>query len=135
MGILERQIAKAERRAQGLDLGQWIEQVRDLTPKELASDSQKHDRLGFLTESLQDAEAAQGVFERIILGNDLQDVKFLPRGEIAARSVCRIPDDVMDASGRQKGWASGFLIAPQVLLTNHHVFSQAQDTQQSIAQF
>ena len=133
MGVVERQIKKAELRALGVNMSSLVEQTRDAAPKDIASSSQMRDRLAFLEQSLHDVTLARGVFERIIQGNDLLDVNYLPRGEIAARSVARIA--IVDLSGRQHGWATGFLIAPRVLITNHHVFPAVDAARNSYAQF
>lgn len=45
---------------------------------------------------------------------DIEQVNFLARGLRAARSVCRIV-----SAGTS--WGTGFLVAPGVLMTNHHV--------------
>lgn len=133
MGVVDQQIEKAEVRALGVDMSALVEQTRDAVPRDIASSSQKRDRLSFLQQSLYDPKLAQGVYERIIDGNDLLDVNYLPRGEIAARAVARIA--IKDLSGRHRGWATGFLIAPRVLITNHHVFPSADAARNSEAQF
>jgi endonuclease G, mitochondrial len=133
MGVIEQQIARATQRASGFDLVALVRDARDKVPRELATEAQMRDRLSFLEQSLADTELARGVFERIIFGNELQDVNYLPRGEIAARSIARIV--VNDLSGKQRGWATGFMIAPRVLLTNHHVFPSLAAAKNSVAQF
>ncbi|QDT03100.1 Exfoliative toxin B precursor [Rubripirellula lacrimiformis] len=60
-------------------------------------------------------------FERILNGNDLVDVRFLLKGASRIASVGRI-----NFSGR--GFATGFLVGPGVVMTNHHVFGSAAET-------
>lgn len=132
MGVLEDQIRKAKWRARGLDLQQRVEDARDKTPLDLASPEQQASRREFLEETRGDQDA-QSTFERIILGNELQPINYLQHGVVAARPVCRL--QLNDATGRHCGYASGFLIAPNVLLTNNHVFPTAASAQRSIAEF
>lgn len=61
--------------------------------------------------------------ERVVLGDDLMNINYLGLGMKAARSVARI--QVRDAGGGQIGWGSGFLISPDLVLTNHHVLEDA----------
>lgn len=130
VGIVERQIAKAERRAD-VDLLALSQAVRDKTPADLASPGAKDDRHDFLTASLGDPAQADRMFERILDGNELQPVSYLGRGAIAARAVARIA--IRSAVGG--GWGTGFLIAPQVLLTNNHVLPDADTARRSVAEF
>lgn len=124
--------AKAQERAQGLDLRALVEAARDSTPDEIATAAQKADRKNYLQTTLGGAEAQQA-FERIIAGNELQPINYLEIGAKRANAVARIA--IRNPSGTQSGWASGFLISPRLLLTNHHVFGQKQDALQSEVQF
>jgi endonuclease G len=65
--------------------------------------------------------------ERIIGGNDLQDVNYLEVALAVARGVARIK--------LPNGAATGFLVGPGVLLTNNHVFPTPESARRSIAQF
>src|SRR5690606_18825006 len=68
----------------------------------------------------------------IIGRNDLLNVHYLRKGAKAAQSVCRIhiTSDVGPA-----GFGTGFLIAPQILLTNHHVLPTTEWARYSSAEF
>jgi endonuclease G len=57
----------------------------------------------------------------------------LLKGTLASHSVCRI--QLKDAGSNLIGYASGFLIGPGVLMTNHHVFGSPADATNSIADF
>jgi endonuclease G len=59
--------------------------------------------------------------ERIILEENFLSVNFLSKGARLADSICRIE---MKASGRWLPWGTGFLIAPNLVMTNHHVFEE-----------
>ncbi len=57
--------------------------------------------------------------ERIIHNNDLFPIAYLEQGINVARSVCRI--ELCDRVGRVLGHGTGFLVSPNLLLTNNHV--------------
>ncbi|WP_433754056.1 DNA/RNA non-specific endonuclease [Paenibacillus amylolyticus] len=71
--------------------------------------------------------------ERIIGQNDLVPLHFLEKGLIVGKSVCRI--EISDESGRVLGYGTGFLVAPNLLLTNNHVLSNSDMASLSQAQF
>jgi endonuclease G, mitochondrial len=130
--ILE-QIRKAEKKAGAIDIEQVVDDARGQAPITLASAKEKQERHQFLRDSLQDVAQADKYFERILLGNELQDVNYLERGAIAARAVARIA--IRRPNGALAGWGTGFLVAPGVLLTNHHVLPDNSFVQRSEAQF
>jgi endonuclease G len=73
------------------------------------------------------------VLERIQGSNDLLGVNYLERGMNASRSVCRI--QVRDESGRTLGYGTGFLVSPDLLLTNNHVLNRIEFAKRSLADF
>ncbi len=79
-----------------------------------------------------DPALARVRLERILQGNELSDINYLAQGLSSARSVCRI---VLRRQGRLLGYGTGFLVAPGVLMTNHHVLSTVEDVVESVAQF
>jgi endonuclease G len=133
MSVLTQQIAKAERRAAAIDLPSVLASGYDKTPAQMAAPQDIEARRRFLQQSLGDPARSQETFERIIEGNELQPVNYLELGMLAGRSVCRIK--IIDQAGVHRGWGTGFLIAPEVLLTNNHVFPAAATARGSIAQF
>lgn len=132
MSILE-QIEKAKDRLPGETARTLVASVEGKTPGELSTAEDQVARWSFLQDSLLDDERAKRVFERIITGNELQDINYLARGTRAARSVARIA--VRDGSGRLRSWGTGFLIAPGVLITNNHVLTEAAGAARSEAHF
>lgn len=68
-------------------------------------------------------EAAGEVLEAIIGSVDFVGVSYLERGVTAAHAVGRV--NVGDASGRTIEYGTGSMVAPRVLLTNHHVLPDA----------
>lgn len=133
MGVLDEQIDKARRRACGIDLAALSAAAADLPPKDLASPQALAERRRVLTQTFGDTEESQVGFERLIAGNELQPINYLAHGQVAARPVCRLT--LNSEAGQLSGYATGFLIAPGVLLTNHHVFPTAASATRSIAEF
>jgi endonuclease G, mitochondrial len=72
-------------------------------------------------------------FERAINGLDLVDEFYLHRAILAARPVCRII--LRNASGSTRGYATGFMIAPGMLMTNWHVFQGDTSAEFAFAEF
>lgn len=85
-----------------------------------------------LLQQNDDPAIAQVRLERILQGNELTDINYLAQGLSCARSVCRI---VIRRQGRLIGYGTGFLVAPGVLLTNHHVLSSVELVSEAVAQF
>ena len=115
------------------DLDAELKKLKARQPKDLNTAAQIEDRRKFLAEALPTVGEAREFFERILAGNELQPASYLERGAIAARSVCRI--DVRSSPSQTIAWGTGFLIAPQVLITNNHVISAANLATHSRAQF
>jgi endonuclease G len=78
-------------------------------------------------------KAAGEVLEKIIGTVDFVGVSYLERGVTAAHAVGRV--DIGDAGGRVVGYGTGSLIAPHVLLTNHHVLPDAATAATSAIEF
>ncbi len=82
--------------------------------------------------SLAGAKPSTTELERLIGNNDLVDEFYLQRALVAARPVMRII--LRDPAGRERGWATGFMISPRLLLTNWHVFPARDETANAIAE-
>lgn len=81
------------------------------------------------------AEALDGpeTLERIVgLTMDLQPWSFLPRGVRAGATVARIS---ILRNGQEQPHATGFLVSPRLLLTNHHVFPNAETVRLCFLEF
>lgn len=63
------------------------------------------------------------VLERIMGKSDLMSVRYLELGLRIARTVGRI--HVRGADGALRGYGTGFLVSPRLLLTNNHVLTDA----------
>jgi endonuclease G len=81
----------------------------------------------------QPMAAAGEVLEKIIGTVDFVGVSYLERGVTAAHAVGRV--DIGDAGGRTVGYGTGSLVAPHVLLTNHHVLPDAATAATSAIEF
>jgi endonuclease G len=100
-------------------------------PRDLNSPAKLELRRRALTETV--LRPSKSEKERILGDNDLVDLNFFERGLFAAKSVCRVI--LRDEAKRQIGAASGFLVSPALLLTNHHVFPHAGEAALALAQF
>ncbi|MBD0347144.1 MAG: trypsin-like peptidase domain-containing protein, partial [Coleofasciculus sp. Co-bin14] len=74
------------------------------------------------------------VLERIIVGNDLRPVNYLEKGMDMARAIGRIHKRNSQL-GNLLDYATGFLISPHLLLTNHHVFGSPDEARLSEVEF
>jgi endonuclease G, mitochondrial len=70
-------------------------------------------------------------FERIIGESDLTSINYLDRGRRAAAAVCRI----RAAADGGEWYGTAFLVAPRLLMTNHHVLATPDDASQAEAEF
>ncbi|MHC2334149.1 DNA/RNA non-specific endonuclease [Bradyrhizobium sp. USDA 4454] len=86
-----------------------------------------------LLEQTDDPTMVQIGLERIIQGNDLDSINYLAKGTQASHPICRI--QLKDVRANLVGYATGFLIGPGLLMTNHHVFGNPADAVNSIADF
>lgn len=72
--------------------------------------------------------------ERIIGTNDLRDDPVTPEEMLAGQPVGRVVDNI-ETPDRLTGFGTGFMIAPGLLMTNHHVFENAGETRGCGIQF
>lgn len=82
--------------------------------------------------NLEDAKEISTYYEKIHQGADFLPVEFLYDGAAVARSVCRIR---IIRDGRTRGYGTGFLIAPGVIMTNNHVLETKRLAATSVAEF
>lgn len=71
--------------------------------------------------------------ERLIGKNDLMSINYLQLGNRASNAVCRI--HVKNINGGNEGYGTGFLITPNLLITNNHVLAKEEDTVNSLAEY
>ncbi len=94
---------------------------------------QRQERHAALLAQTGNADVARLGLERLLGGNDLVGINYLELGTLCARSVCRV--HLRDGGGATVGFGTGFLVAPGVLLTNHHVISTADEARSALAEF
>lgn len=74
--------------------------------------------------------------EQIVGLNDLRPAYWLEEGAARSRAVCKIDASGVDFSGRTGSWSgTGFLVAPNILCTNHHVLNSKDVASRSRALF
>ncbi|ATC63880.1 endonuclease [Nibricoccus aquaticus] len=115
------------------DLARLRDLRRTQTPEDAETPQRLTQRLLMAREVTATPAEAQGMFERIIKGNDLTGINYLEKGLRAAKSIGRI--HVLDSSGEPLGFGTGFLIAPGILMTNHHVLTSAEVAAASLIEF
>ena len=73
------------------------------------------------------------VLEKVINVNDFLEIRYLDAGTRAARAVGRII--IRDERERNRGYGTGSLVSPRLLLTNHHVLPDAATAKHSVVEF
>lgn len=69
-------------------------------------------------------EALEPRLEQIVGSNNLRPAFWLEEGAARSRSVCKIDASGIDYKGRSGSWSgTGFLVAPGIVCTNHHVLN------------
>lgn len=69
-------------------------------------------------------EALAPRLEQVVNSNDLRPAFWLEEGAARSRSVCKIDASGIDYKGRSGSWSgTGFLVAPGIVCTNHHVLN------------
>jgi endonuclease G len=135
MKLTRQLIDKAAQRAvqTAHDLDHLREKRRAQRPIDLETKDRLAARKRFVAEAAATPAEAAGVFERIIKGNDLMSINYLEKGARVAKSVGRV--HVRDAQGEPLQFGTGFLIAPAMLLTNHHVLPDRETAASSLVEF
>jgi endonuclease G, mitochondrial len=89
----------------------------------------RRERFRFLTA---DGQSATPLEQEALLGtNDLVEANFLDRCELATTCIGRLRFD----TPRGRGFATGFMVAPGLLMTNHHVFPDESIAQGAVVEF
>lgn len=133
MSLIAQRVQKALQRRGSLDLKALRHGAVDRQPAQLASAGDLEQRRRFLLGSSESPAKAALAYERIIHGNELQDVNYLIRGARAARAIGRI--SIREPNGRLTGYGTGFLIGAGVLLTNNHVLQSKLWAERSEVEF
>ncbi len=91
------------------------------------------DRVDMRRQLIEPAEKDPNALERVLGISDLCSINFLTRGFEAATSVARVR--VREPSGAAEWFGTGFMVAPGLLMTNHHVIPNAESAALAIAEF
>lgn len=129
--LIQASIARAK--AARLDPKDLSRRIGEGSRARFTTPDQRQSRYVQILAESGDPGYARRALERIIRGNDLVAINYLTRGIVAARSVCRLR--LRSSSGDTIGFGTGFLVAPGVLLTNHHVLRNATEAANAIAEF
>jgi|GEM_PF-327125 len=74
--------------------------------------------------------------EQVVGSDDLRPAWWLEEGAARSRAVCKIDASGVDYKGRPGSWSgTGFLVAPDILCTNHHVLNSKDVAARSRALF
>ncbi len=71
--------------------------------------------------------------ERVIGQNELLAAAFFSRGYLASRAVGRVV--VKNGLGQTRGYGTGFMISPRLMMTNNHVLRSAGSAATSLIEF
>jgi endonuclease G len=93
----------------------------------------KPERIELRRSLVEPADRDPNGFERVIGASDLCSINFLARGLQAAAAVARLRVRLKSGSGEWYG--TGFLVAPGLLITNHHVLPTADTASLAVAEF
>lgn len=108
--------------------------VQLLANQSLTSILGKENREVLASHPVREAsEEAQRAFEKAIGPSDIQPCWFLTLGAEIRRTVGRI--HIRDVNGRRIGWGTGFLVAPNLLVTNQHVLDSLEIARHSWVEF
>ena len=131
----ERTPVREERTAR-IDAGAILEAD---TPDRVRMRLQRLARMTIETEGIgppvngQQAGPGVDALERILGKNDLMSVRYLELAVRIARTVGRI--QVRAPGGAHRGYGTGFLVAPRLMLTNNHVLDSATTAGASRVEF
>ncbi len=75
----------------------------------------------------------QITLRRLIGKNDLLPISYLHTGLRMSESVCRIVR--RDRAGNEIGYGTGFLVSPEVVMTNNHVLRDIDSAANAVAEF
>ncbi|WP_414660275.1 DNA/RNA non-specific endonuclease [Horticoccus sp. 23ND18S-11] len=133
MNIPNRVVTAISRSAEGISAKTLKRGPLDYAPHLQGTEDPERIARRFTFMSGGGAKPSARELERVMGTNDLVDEFYLERALLAALPVCRI--GIRDATGHERGSATGFMISPRLMITNHHVFGSAKEAEPSIAEF
>ncbi|MBK5292580.1 MAG: DNA/RNA non-specific endonuclease [Acidobacteriia bacterium] len=134
MVIPQAVIDKSEKRAGNVAaLDSLKNSMRTKAPKDLEPKGNLRRRFQHHLSAGGPGRRTEIEFERIINGNELVSINYLEKGAQTAKSVGRV--HVKDSGGELIGFGTGFMIAPGLMMTNHHVLENANQARRSQMEF
>lgn len=112
----------------------WRAETANHIPASLAAEviSSSAANLSPETITTPPLESSVVIDEKVIGTNNLRSISILERAIQVSRSVAHITIPSPDGNN---GMATGFMIAPDIMMTNHHVFKSINDAKDAIIRF
>lgn len=107
------------------ELPRYVNRFVQLKRPELAAE--------LLQDTSEGRPPQRSALERIIEQNELMAASFFARGLAAARAVGRVV--VRNSAGQTRGYGTGFMISPRLMMTNNHVLNSAVSADLSLIEF
>ena len=117
----------------GPEIEALIKSRKQIAPGDLVAAPAEEKRMRVRKALLPDSRRDPYAFERVIGSRNLLGISYLSKGLVASKAVCRI--QIRTVTGARDGYATGFLVAPGLLLTNRHVLTNAAVARSSLAEF
>ncbi len=111
---------------------QRVRKEADVQEIEAIFSNDKH-RIGARRALFGNNVGDPNALERLIGKNDLCSISYLGMGQSASAAVARIR--VKDASTGKEMFGTGFLVAPGLLMTNHHVLQSKSVAEMAVVEF
>ncbi len=132
----EQRLKKREKNIQGVREGKIAEiEPQERIEKRLNHLSEVAQKASFRERRVNLSEGFQQDIglERVIGGDDFLGIDFLELGLAVSRSVCKV--NIFRSPGRSVGSGSGFMVGPNLVMTNNHVLPNDELARFSILEF
>jgi endonuclease G, mitochondrial len=113
--------------------GDPAESPADVEPEVLVAAAVERARDMVEPHEARAAEAPTLLLEKIINTPDFVGVRYLDAGVISAHAIGRV--NIRDVRGTLRGYGTGFLVSPSLLITNHHVLPDVPTARSSVIEF
>ncbi|WP_223173671.1 DNA/RNA non-specific endonuclease [Georgenia yuyongxinii] len=113
--------------------GDPAESPADVQPEVLVAAAVERARDMVEPDEAHAVETSTLLLEKIINTADFVGVRYLDAGVIAAHAIGRV--NIRDVRGTVRGYGTGFLVSPSLLITNHHVLPDAPTARSSVIEF
>ncbi len=140
MGDVDNQVQNAERSSQAAAIGRWLARtaVREAGMVRITQSGigAADPREQVQAHSRREAARSRLLFQERIIGASIDFTNVAP-GDLAARAAAPVARIVRlpGAGYSPSPLATGFLVGPNLLMTNHHVFPRKEEAYQAAANF